>query len=380
MQNQNVTHEGCPSYFISYTDQYNVITRMTDAQIGALYRAVYTYVVTGEYSEPEDPIAAVVFRVMQSQVARDIARYIQRVEAGRRGGNKRVENRSKKSAKRKRSTDKKCANPAEKPQASPSEAQAKSSKTKSPKNGSVPGLSQESGAKENAEFPHAFQAKSSEVKQEKEEKEEKEEYTFSSVPKTEEKAYDEEEKYEEEKQNEHEEAYEEEHEEALSEEHPAAPAPYPPAHSCGDCEREAPVAIQRDTTIEEAVPKAAQTDDPTPDDIPADDLPLPYRATGALIADIGRIFEEEEQLFAEMPQSDDEERIASLLSEEAPPRREASDNTPVCAGAVPADTPQNTDRQLKEPMDKEADFYINLAKSMLFPPQTNTGGSSPPAV
>lgn len=75
-----------PTYFITYLDNRRAIERLTDEQIGMLFRAIFAFVDDGVAPEYDDVVVMTVFEMMSNQITRDVKRYIRQLKNGQKGG------------------------------------------------------------------------------------------------------------------------------------------------------------------------------------------------------------------------------------------------------------------------------------------------------
>lgn len=86
--------------FLLYTDRWKEIQMLSNEQCGILFKAIFTYVNTGERLETDDLTLQVFFSVLVSQIDESTRKWIAtrkaRSEAGKKGGRPKKANESKK--------------------------------------------------------------------------------------------------------------------------------------------------------------------------------------------------------------------------------------------------------------------------------------------
>ncbi len=100
----HLTSDKRPPYFICYLDSHRAISRLTDAQAGQLYKALFAYVTDGVVLDDSDTIVTVMFDLLSAQIDRDYLRYFTSVENGKKGGASKGNQNAKTSSKNNRKT------------------------------------------------------------------------------------------------------------------------------------------------------------------------------------------------------------------------------------------------------------------------------------
>lgn len=86
--------------FLLYTDRWKEIQMLSNEQCGILFKAIFTYVNTGEPLETDDLALRLFFSFLTSQIDENTRKWIAtrkaRAEAGKKGGRPKKANESKK--------------------------------------------------------------------------------------------------------------------------------------------------------------------------------------------------------------------------------------------------------------------------------------------
>lgn len=72
--------------FVLFTEYGEKLARLTDEQLGALFRLVFAYVETGTIPTVEDQMIGMAFDFIRADLDRQAENYTRKVEAGRKGG------------------------------------------------------------------------------------------------------------------------------------------------------------------------------------------------------------------------------------------------------------------------------------------------------